>query len=98
MSAEYPNKCCRCGLCCLAETCPVGQATFKIAKHDHCPALTFDIEGTAKCELVAYNLVPIGDGCCIKARAYKDGVEYNFADLPEHLKRRAVKDMIGHGS
>lgn len=98
MSAEYPNKCCRCGLCCLAETCPVGQATFNIAKNDHCPALSFEIDGTATCKLVAYNLVPIGDGCCIKARAYKDGVEYNFADLPSELKRRAVKEMIGHAS
>lgn len=90
MSAEYPNKCCRCGLCCLAETCPIGQEFHGIEKKQSCPSLSFDGE-QAECKLAG--LVPIGDGCCIKARAYKDGVEYNFADLPDELKYRAVRDM-----
>lgn len=92
MSAEYPNKCCRCGLCCLAETCPIGQTMHQIGKHDRCPSLSF-WNGQASCALAERGLVPIGDGCCIKARAYKDGVEYKFAALPDELKYQAVKDM-----
>lgn len=91
MSAEYPNPCCRCGLCCLAETCPIGQIAHRITKQDRCPSLHFD-GSQASCAL-AEKLVPIGDGCCIKARAYKDGIEYNFADLPDHLKIQVVSDM-----
>jgi hypothetical protein len=98
MSTEYPNPCCRCGLCCLAETCIVARANFNIQKNDPCPALSFNADGIATCGLVAYNLVPIGDGCCIKARAYKDGIEYNFSDLPSELKFRAVRDMKKHAS
>lgn len=38
----YPNPCCRCGFCCLSETCPAGQDAFGVGKHDPCPALSFE--------------------------------------------------------
>jgi hypothetical protein len=34
----------------------------------------------------------IGKGCCIKARAYKNGKEYDFASLPEAVKKVVVKE------
>jgi hypothetical protein len=90
---KYPNKCCRCGYCCLTVTCPSGVLYYGIDKRTPCPALTFNTQSRAKCGLVKHGLVPIGDGCCIKARAYKDGVEYDFASLPSHLKKRAAADF-----
>lgn len=84
---KYPNPCCRCGFCCLSVTCPVGMKVYSIRKFDNCPALKF--EGRqASCLLKM--LVPMGDGCCIKARAYKNGVEYNFASLPVEVKRNVA--------
>jgi hypothetical protein len=92
MSAEYPDPCCRCGMCCLAETCPIGQLVYRIKKDDKCPALTFN-DNIAHCNLVEFGLVPVGEGCCIKARAYRNGIEYDFSELPVDIKYRAVKDM-----
>ena len=94
MSAEYPNPCCRCGFCCLAETCPAGQMYHRIGKYTPCPSLRFTRGARwAVCDLVPLGLVPIGDGCCIKARAYKDGVEYDFASLPSDLKFQVTSSM-----
>lgn len=92
---RYPHKCCRCGFCCLAEPCPAAIAVHEPFQRltDRCPSLGFNSRGRARCALVKRGIVPVGDGCCIKARAYKDGVEYDFAALPDHLKRRAVADL-----
>jgi len=89
---NYPHKCVRCGFCCLSTTCIAGQAYHGIGELDRCPSLRFNRQGRAKCSLVKRGLVPVGDGCCIKARAYRHGVEYDFAALPAKLKRRAVAD------
>jgi len=90
---EYPNKCCRCGFCCLTEQCPVSISLYG-DNFDVCPALVFNGD-VAACLIVKEipGLVPVGDGCCIKARAYKDGVEYDFASLSPELKRQAVNDL-----
>lgn len=88
----YPNPCCRCGFCCLSETCPIGQKIYEIGKHEGlCPALYFD-KDQAGCTLAGV-YVPIEDGCCIKARAFRDGKEYDFASLPVELKKRAARDL-----
>lgn len=86
----YPNKCCRCGMCCISMQCPVSIEIYGIQLN--CPALSFN-EHLANCKHAGIK-VPIGDGCCIKARAYKDGIKYNFASLPKELKYRAVKDIL----
>ena len=91
--AKYPNKCVRCGFCCLAETCPTGMDVYGIDKHTKCPALRFERNNTATCLLVHAKLVPIGDGCCIKARAFKDGQVYDFAGLPRKLKKNVVQSV-----
>ena len=90
---KYPNPCCRCGFCCLSETCPVGIWAYGIAKHEKCPGLSFDGNGIADCALVPQKLVPIGDGCCIKARAFKDGKQYDFASLSPAMKKMAVRQL-----
>lgn len=95
MSSSFPNECCRCGYCCLHVTCPIGQEIYGDSRP--CPALSFN-NNMASCELAG--IVPVGDGCCIKARAYKNGIEYDFASLPSFLKiivarslkERAVKN------
>jgi hypothetical protein len=95
METIYPNKCCQCGMCCLSETCPIGQTIHQIAKTAPCPSLYF-FNDIAYCALAERGLVPVGDGCCIKARAYKDGVEFDYASLPDDLKHRAVQDRLKH--
>ena len=87
---KYQNPCCRCGFCCLSETCPVGMKVYGIGKFDRCPALSFEGD-QAVCALVM--MIPTGDGCCIKARAYKDGIKYDFASLPVALKQAAAKAL-----
>ena len=94
MTTSYPNPCCRCGFCCLSETCPTGQRVYLVGKHDPCPGLTFEA-GESVCRLAlncagetqALFLLGIGQGCCIKARALAKGVTYDFAMLPPHVKR-----------
>lgn len=90
---KYPKKCCRCGYCCLALTCHVGQVEYDVPERTACPGVRFN-GARAKCPQVKHNLIPVGDGCCIKARAYKDGIEHDFASLPDQLKRRAVADLV----
>ena len=101
----YPNPCCRCGLCCLSETCPIGMRAYGINKTTLCPGLTFK-EDKASCVLPVY-LVKIlkmdkkavdiimgfNTGCCIKARAYKNGVEYDFAGLSSELKIKIAQNV-----
>jgi len=91
---KYPNKCTRCGFCCLSETCPTGMDVYGIEKHERCPALTFE-KNKATCRLAIAGLVPIGDGCCISARAIKDGQVYDFASLSKELKINAVRSVRG---
>jgi len=82
----FPNPCCRCGFCCLSETCPIGQRVFMVEKRDPCPALVFDND-TATCLLALVDFeIGIGQGCCIKAQAYAKGVEYDFASLEPRFK------------
>lgn len=88
---KFPYKCCRCGMCCLSMQCPISIKIYGI--QSICPALSFE-NNIASCKY-AGTLVPIGDGCCIKARAFKDGVEYDFASLPNELKFIAVKQLRG---
>ena len=87
---KFPHKCTRCGFCCIAETCITGQMEFGIEKRDPCPALSFD-GAIAHCGL--HEIIPTGDGCCISARAFRDGVEYDFAGLPGELKALAVQSI-----
>jgi len=90
---KYPNKCVRCGFCCLSETCPIGMDVYGIGKHEtKCPALRFE-KNKATCLLAVANLVPTGDGCCILARAIKDGVQYDFASLSKELKINVVQSV-----
>jgi len=86
---NYAHECCRCGFCCLHEICPIGMALFGTAKP--CEGLSFDGD-IATCS--AAGIVPVGDGCCIQARAFKDGVEYDFASLPPELKWQAASDIL----
>ena len=91
---KYPNPCTRCGMCCLSEPCFIvkqlrkdNPTPFKV-----CSYLSFN-ENEACCELVQRGLVPVGDGCCIKARAYRDGVKYDYASLSKELKIKAVRQI-----
>jgi hypothetical protein len=45
------DPCNHCGLCCLMETCPVGQRFFDIPGKTHCPALLWTKEGS-RCGLM----------------------------------------------
>jgi hypothetical protein len=35
----------------------------------------------------------IGVGCCVSARLYSRGTEFDFASLPDELKIRAVRQI-----
>jgi len=93
---KYPNECCQCGFCCLSENCPISVFLFDIPKYGEvCPALSFNKKGTSYCRMLEVldeaEFFGIGDGCCIKARAYIQGVEITFADMPPTMKFLAVK-------
>lgn len=93
MPQVYEHKCCRCGFCCLSENCITSQIVYGIPKHGVlCPALHIDEKETA-CLLAEPDPVSmgIGAGCCIKARAYRNGIEYDFASLPDELKHLAFR-------
>lgn len=88
----FPYVCCRCGFCCITTTCAVGRGIYGVIDAQ-CPALVFDgVE--ASCLLVAEGLVPVGDGCCINARCYKDGKVYDFAGLPKEVKVGVAQAQI----
>ena len=70
---KFPYECSRCGVCCLMETCQFGITSFKISRETPCPALSFSVDGEAICSL-AESIVPIGDGCCLRARALRNNV------------------------
>jgi hypothetical protein len=88
---KYPNPCVRCGFCCLASVCIAGQHIYGLfEKGTRCPALSFH-NVIAICKPVKFNLVPVGEGCCLKASAFRNGVEYDFAALPAETKREIVR-------
>jgi len=90
---KYPNDCCRCGYCCLVENCKAAMVSFGVPKYGvRCPALRFN-GPEATCTIYQMILVD-GRGCCIKARAYRAGVEYDFSSLPVELKRNAAKQNL----
>jgi hypothetical protein len=85
---QFQNPCCRCGFCCIVETCPVAQFMYNIDKNYPCPELDYDPETMeATCNLNGKADVGIGTGCCMAARCFKDGIEYDFASLDWMLKR-----------
>ncbi len=88
----FKNKCSRCGFCCLAEQCPIG--VLRYGQRAVCPGLSFDTTGQATCAIAGE--VPIGDGCCISARAYKDGAEYDFATLSPTAKATIVHTYLSY--
>lgn len=88
---EFKHPCCRCGFCCVAQTCIIGMAKYGVGKNDNCPGLTFDGD-LASCAL-APHIVPVDDGCCISARAVKDGVTYDYASLPGSMKQQVVRSL-----
>jgi hypothetical protein len=78
---------------------------YGIGKYQPCPGLRFEGD-EAVCQLVLdlissslsaekadkiRQLMGIGTGCCIKARAFKDGKEYDFASLSKEMKVKVVK-------
>ena len=81
MKEKFPFPCCRCGFCCLSEQCPISKYLY--GKQNCCPALFFE-EEKAYCKHP--DIVPFGDGCCMAARCFKDGVCYDFAALSEEKK------------
>lgn len=84
----FPHKCVRCGFCCLVKPCPMIRKGIK-----ECPHLTFHGD-EAECGL-APTIVPVGDGCCIKAKAYRRGVAYDFAAMPKWKKIIASRQFRG---
>ena len=94
---KYPNPCVRCGMCCLAESCP---ASGKVKK-GRCEHLFFE-GGQAVCGLVAADPgraedFGVGAGCCLKARARNSatGIEVDFAGLPGETKIQLAQRAIG---
>lgn len=92
----YPTPCCRCGFCCLSAICPAAQ---ELGHHKPpCPLLSFDENGQASCQIVTEypqltEIMGIGKGCCIKARAYRNGVKYDYASLPASEKLAFVSNL-----
>ena len=97
MKTRYPNPCVRCGMCCLAESCPAAGPVIK----GRCGHLSF--EGRAAvCGLVESSPgrkadFGVGVGCCIKARAINSatGLAVDFAGLPGETKVGLVQRRIG---
>lgn len=91
---RYPNKCIRCGFCCLNEPCPVAKILMQNTDNPtgKCPYLSYT-GALAFCGLVESGLIPVGDGCCIKARAIRKGNVYDFASMSRALKLKAVEQI-----
>jgi hypothetical protein len=100
MSEQYPNKCSRCGFCCLSQTCKVAAGLYHISQETPCPGLSFE-EGIAICDLVRKMneemkiSFGIGAGCCIKAIVYRGDEKLDYAGLPEEEKKRIVAKLRG---
>jgi len=92
---KFEKKCCRCGYCCLSEVCLSGLKEYGAL--EPCHGLTFRLHRgklQAKCQLVKKDLVPVGEGCCISARAYRNGIEHDFATLPDSEKRLITRQKL----
>jgi len=89
---NFQYKCARCGYCCLIEPCPIIRILDPDVGGDTgCGFLSFDGD-LASCG-ISY-LIPIGDGCCISARCFKDGVVYDFAALDGDIKRGLAQNLL----
>lgn len=86
MSEKFPYPCCRCGLCCLVEQCYASHVAH--GNVEICPSLFFNGE-EAECRIA--DLIPIGDGCCISARAFATGMKFDFASLSKEVKVYAAQ-------
>jgi hypothetical protein len=84
---KFPYPCCRCGFCCLIETCATGRFRFKVGKDDPCPGLEFN-GNEASCIIGQHDpeAIGVGNGCCTKATAFAHGVGFDFAALPIKVK------------
>ena len=89
---NFPHKCVRCGYCCLVEPCPIIRTLDPEVEKTGCGFLSFDGE-TASCGLAVAGIVPIGDGCCMSARCFKNGKIYDFAELPDFMKRSLAQNL-----
>jgi hypothetical protein len=78
----------------LSAVCPTGQEYYQLDKFESCPGLSFDGQ-KASCE-IAITHVPVGDGCCIKARSFYNGRIIPFASMPKELKFEAVEGILNH--
>lgn len=99
---KYETPCCRCGFCCISESCPLAIEFYGISKKTMCPSLYFDGDN-AICNMfvgLLSNGIPkddaefafgIGAGCCIKARAFKGDEIFNFSSLEETVKKAIVR-------
>jgi len=66
----FPNPCCRCGYCCLHETCPVACDVFGIDKATPCLALRFEGDFTVDPEtLKAVPVLPHFAVCLLAQEA-----------------------------
>ena len=95
---KFESECVRCGFCCLSCTCPAGVEIYGVERVDLCPGLIFKRD-SASCQAArnmisagipeqsVHQVMGFGQGCCISARAYKNGVKYDFAGLPDESKR-----------
>ena len=52
----YGEPCNRCGVCCMATACPLGQFVFRRPEYngEMCPGLAEDADGTYGCDVVAH--------------------------------------------
>jgi len=87
---KFKKECCRCGFCCVITQCPISLSIY--GEREQCPALEFN-SGEATCSII--NVVPIGDGCCISAKAYQDGIEFDFATLDNNIKKLVSQRVRG---
>ena len=91
----FRHECCRCGFCCTSEVCRVALLVG-LPLERPCVALSYDADGRSVCGLFVDHpewkeVLGIGKGCCIKARAIRGAVEYDFASLPPDIKQSVGK-------
>lgn len=98
---KYPHPCVRCGMCCLAQSCPMGILAGASPVKERCKFLSFKWD-TAVCSLLEKEPhreeeFGIGTGCCIKASAVNQttGFTVDFASLPGVFKIEIVRRLEG---
>ncbi len=91
---DFPHKCVRCGYCCIADPCPIIRHMAPGIEQCHMLTFTGDI---ASCGLAGF-IVPINDGCCIKARCFHGDEIYEFAALPMETKRGLAQKLLNERS